>query len=67
MEQNLKDANNDLKDFSKGRNVLEIEKRGETYQLQIQELDLTRDLIKRKINYYNALSAYLLNSKEYSK
>ena len=67
MEQNLKDANNDLKDFSKGRNVIEIEKRGESYQNQLQELDLTRDLIKRKINYYSALNNYLLKSKEYSK
>ncbi|MFN7331997.1 MAG: polysaccharide biosynthesis tyrosine autokinase, partial [Flavobacterium sp.] len=67
MEENLKSANNDLKDFSKGRNVVEIEKRGETYQAQIQDLDLIKDGIDRKINYYNVLNNYLRNSNDYSK
>lgn len=67
MEGNLKDANNELKDFSKNKNILEIEKGGETFQSQILDLDQERDAVNRKINYYNTLSNYLKNSTDYSK
>ncbi|MEC4004443.1 polysaccharide biosynthesis tyrosine autokinase [Flavobacterium sp. SUN052] len=67
METNLKVANNDLRDFSKGKNVVEIEKRGETYQSQILDLDVAKDEVDRKINYYNSLSNYLRTSQDYTK
>ncbi|WP_298395806.1 polysaccharide biosynthesis tyrosine autokinase [Flavobacterium sp.] len=67
MEGDLKDSNNELKDFSRNKNIVEIEKRGENYQTQIQELDITKDDIDRKINYYNSLNNYLRNSTDYSK
>ena len=67
MEGNLKDANNELKDFSKNKNILEIEKGGETFQSQILGLDVEKDAVNRKINYYNTLSNYLKNSTDYSK
>lgn len=67
MEHDLKDANNQLKDFSRNKNVLEIESGGSTYQDQILELDIKKDDIDRKLNYYNVLNSYLKNSNDFSK
>ena len=67
MESKLNVANDELKNFSRNRNILEIEKGGETFQSQILDLDVTRDAVNRKINYYNTLNNYLKNSNDYSK
>ncbi len=67
MEGDLKDSNEELKDFSKNKNVVEIERRGETYQGQILELDIAKDAVERKVSYYNSLNSYLRNSSDYSK
>ncbi|MEC4050874.1 polysaccharide biosynthesis tyrosine autokinase [Flavobacterium sp. SUN046] len=67
MEQDLKKANNDLKEFSRNKNIAEIEKEGSSFQLQIKELDMLKDEVDRKINYYNNLSNYLRSSTDYSK
>ncbi len=67
MEGKLKDANDDLKSFSKNKNILEIEEGGKSYQDQMIGLDLEKDLITRKINYYNVLTNYLKNSSDFSK
>ena len=67
MEDKLKEANGDLKSFSKNKNILEIEEGGKSYQEQMLNLDVEKDLINRKINYYNLLANYLKNSKDYSK
>jgi succinoglycan biosynthesis transport protein ExoP len=67
MEVKLKEANDDLKSFSKNKNVVEIELGGSNIQNKMLELDVEKDLISRKINYFNTLSNYLKNSKDYSK
>ena len=67
MEGNLKSANNDLKKFSKNKNVFEIEKGGEVFQDQMLGLDVSKDAVNRKINYYTTLNSYLKNSTDYSK
>jgi polysaccharide biosynthesis transport protein len=67
MEGDLRDSNNELKIFSRNRNVVEIEKRGESYQTQILELDIAKDAVDRKVSYFNSLSNYLRNSSDYSK
>ena len=67
MEGNLKAANDELKDFSKNKNILEIEKGGSTFQSQILGLDIEKDVVNRKIYYYNTLSNYLRKSTDYSK
>lgn len=67
METNLRDSNRDLKEFSKDKNIVEIEKRGETFQAQIANLDAANEEVDRKINYYNSLSNYLKSSTDYSK
>jgi capsular exopolysaccharide synthesis family protein len=67
MEVKLKEANDDLKSFSKNKNVIELEQGGLNIQNKMLELDVEKDLISRKINYFNTLSSYLKNSKDYSK
>lgn len=67
MEDELKKANNDLKEFSRNKNIAELEKEGSSFQLQIKDLDLLKDEVDRKLNYYNNLSSYLRNSTDYSK
>ncbi len=67
MEADIKAVNNELKDFSRNRNLIEIDKGGATFQDQMLKLDVEKDGIKRKLNYYNTLSNYLKNSTDYSK
>jgi polysaccharide biosynthesis transport protein len=67
MENKLKEANGDLKIFSKNKNILEIEEGGKNVQEQMLNLDVEKDIINRKISYYNTLANYLRNSKDYSK
>ena len=55
MEGQLKDTENELKNFSKGKNIFEVEQGGEKYTDKISDLDLEKDLINRKISYYNSL------------
>ncbi|MEO0037567.1 MAG: hypothetical protein RIQ59_778 [Bacteroidota bacterium] len=67
MEGDLKKANLDLKEFSKNKNIAQIEAGGEVFQNQIIDLDKTDGEVKRKINYYASLSNYLKKSTDFSK
>jgi polysaccharide biosynthesis transport protein len=67
MEGQLKETENELKNFSKGKNIFELELGGEKISDKIANLDVEKDLISRKLSYYNTLKAYLLNSVDYSK
>ncbi len=67
MEESLKDANNELKNFSRNKNILDIEKGGESFQSRLRELDIDKNIVDRKINYYNTLSNYLRSNSDYSK
>jgi succinoglycan biosynthesis transport protein ExoP len=67
MESNLKDANEQLKKFSQNKNLAEIQSDGQTFQNELTTLDLEKDAVKRKVNYYNTLQNYLKNSTDYSK
>ncbi len=67
MEGQLKETENELKNFSKGKNIFELELGGEKISDKISNLDVEKDLISRKLSYYNTLKTYLLNSVDYSK
>jgi succinoglycan biosynthesis transport protein ExoP len=67
MENELKSANDQLKNFSRNKNVNEIDSGGQTFQNQMLDLDVKNDAIKRKLNYYSILNNYLRNSTDYSK
>jgi polysaccharide biosynthesis transport protein len=67
MEGQLKDTENELKSFSKGKNIFELEQGGEKITDRISDLDIQKDEISRKLSYYNTLKSYLLNSTDYAK
>ena len=67
MEGDLKKANIDLKEFSKNKNIAQIENGGEAFQNQIQDLDKTDSEVTRKLNYYTTLNNYLKKSTDFSR
>jgi len=67
MESQLKKTGDELKSFRKDKNIYEIEGGGDAYSDKILDFDSERDVIDRKITYYNSLKAYLKNSVDYSK
>ncbi|TPD69842.1 polysaccharide biosynthesis tyrosine autokinase [Flavobacterium microcysteis] len=67
MEDQLKGTEGQLKDFRRGKNVLELGDGGEKISEKLAGLDVEKDAINRKIAYYNTLRSYLNNSVDYSK
>ncbi|PKB17416.1 polysaccharide biosynthesis tyrosine autokinase [Flavobacterium sp. 5] len=67
MESQLKKTGDELKFFRKDKNIYEIEGGGLAFSDKILDFDTKRDVIDRKITYYNSLKAYLKNSVDYSK
>ena len=67
MEGMVKKSENELKDFSQGKNVLELENGGSNISNQLSTYDIQKDQINRKIAYYNLLKSYLDKSTDFSK
>ncbi|WP_284651792.1 exopolysaccharide transport family protein [Flavobacterium terrisoli] len=67
MENQLKNSGNELKDFSKSNDVIDIEEGGLSYKNQLLDLDTKKDEVERKIAYLNSLKTYLKNSVDFSK
>ncbi len=67
MEAQLKDSGDELKDFGKNNNILDIEGGGVTFKQQLMEYDAQKDEVERKISYLNTLKNYLKNSVDFSK
>ncbi|WP_310556247.1 polysaccharide biosynthesis tyrosine autokinase [Flavobacterium sp.] len=67
MESQLKNTEDELKSFSQDKNIFEVELGGQKFTDQITAFDVERDLISRKLSYYNSLKNYLNNSVDYSK
>jgi len=68
MESQLKKTGDELKSFRKGKNIYEVEGEGGTkFSDKILDFDTEKDVINRKITYYNSLKSYLKNSVDYSK
>ncbi|WP_343695616.1 polysaccharide biosynthesis tyrosine autokinase [Flavobacterium sp.] len=67
MEAQLKQTGNELKTFTKDRNVFEIEGGGAKVSDKIMDFDVEKDQVTRKIAYYNSLKSYLNNSVDYSR
>ena len=66
MEGQIKEAENELKNFRKGKNVFELEGGGELLTQKISEYDIQKDQTERKIRYLNNLKAYLDKSVDFS-
>jgi polysaccharide biosynthesis transport protein len=67
MESQLKENGNELKSFRKDKNIYEIEDGGAKFSDKIMDFDVQKDVISRKIAYYNSLKTYLNNSVDYSR
>jgi capsular exopolysaccharide synthesis family protein len=67
MEGQLKDSGDELKDFSKNNNIIDIEEGGTTYKSQLIDYDLQKDQVERKLAYLSSLKNYLKNSVDFSK
>jgi len=67
MGNKLKANEDEIKSFSRDKNVYEIEAGGQVLSEKLTEFDLQKDAINRKIAYYNNLRNYLVKSTDYSK
>ena len=67
MEGELKDSGEDLKDFSRKNNILDIEDKGANFKQLLTENDIKKQDVERKLAYLNALKTYLNGSVDFSK
>ncbi len=67
MENQIKDAEVELKNFRKGKNVFELEDGGQVFSEKLTELDIQKEEINSKVRYLNNLNTYLTNSTDFSK
>lgn len=67
MESELKDSGEDLKDFSRNNNILDIEDKGANFKQLLTENDIKKQEVERKLAYLNALKTYLNGSVDFSK
>ena len=67
MEDQIKVSSNELKKFSKDKNIYEVEFGGSQISELLLEFDIKKDELSRKLNYYNSLSEYLRKSVDFSK
>ncbi|MBF6640268.1 polysaccharide biosynthesis tyrosine autokinase [Flavobacterium sp. J49] len=67
MEGQLKDSGDELKDFSKTNNIIDIEEGGTTYKSQLLDYDAQKDQVERKLAYLSSLKNYLKSSVDFSK
>lgn len=67
MESQLKDSENELKSFRKGKDVIQLESGGERTAERLFGFELEKDAILRKVAYYNTLKSYLNDSNDFSK
>lgn len=67
MENQLKETGEELKTFTKDKDIYQIEAGGAKFSDQLLKFDIEKDAISRKISYYNSLKAYLNKSVDFSK
>jgi uncharacterized protein involved in exopolysaccharide biosynthesis len=67
IENQIKDAEEDLKDFRKNKNIYELEDGGSLLSDKLTIFDTEKDILERKMAYYNLLKNYLEKNNDYSK
>jgi len=67
MEGQIKDAESELKDFRRGKNVFEIEGGGEMLTQKLSGYDVQKDELDRKLKYLNNLRSYLVKNSDFSR
>ncbi|MEZ4854408.1 polysaccharide biosynthesis tyrosine autokinase [Flavobacterium sp.] len=66
MEGQLNDAEKELNEFRKGKNVFEMEVGGSTLTQQLSDYDVQKETINRKVSYLNHLKSYLQKDKGFA-
>lgn len=66
MENQLNDAEKELKEFRRGKNVFEMETGGGLLTQQLSDFDVQRDAVNRKVSYLNHLKSYLEKNKDFA-
>ena len=67
VEKQMNAAEGDLKDFRRNKNVYVLEGGGEVLTGKLSDYDVQKDIVNRKISYYNLLKNYLEKNNDYSK
>lgn len=67
MEGKLKESGEELKDFGKNNNIVDIEAGGMSFKQQLLDYDAKKDEVERKLSYLNTLKNYLKGSVDFSK
>jgi succinoglycan biosynthesis transport protein ExoP len=67
VEKQMNEAEGDLKNFRRDKNVYMLEGGGEALTTKLSEYDVEKDIVNRKIAYYNLLKNYLEKNNDYSK
>lgn len=67
VEKQMNAAEGDLKDFRRNKNVYVLEGGGEALTGKLSDYDVQKDIVNRKISYYNLLKNYLEKNNDYSK
>ena len=67
MEAKLKNSGDELKEFGKNNDIIDIEEGGSAYKEQLLGYDSQKDEVERKIAYLNTLKSYLKSSVDFSK
>jgi tyrosine-protein kinase Etk/Wzc len=67
MEEQIKRTGDELKAFTKGKNLVQIEEGGQQINQQLLEYEVKKDEVTRKLAYYNNIRSYLKNSTDFAK
>ncbi len=67
IKNQLEKTGEELKAFGQNNNVVDIELGGGNYSQQLQQYDVQKDGVLRKIAYLNSLKNYLRNSNDFSR
>ncbi len=67
VEKQMNLAEGELKDFRRDKNVYMLEGGGEALTTKLSDYDVQKDIVNRKISYYNLLKSYLEKNNDYSK
>ncbi len=67
VERQMDEAEGELKNFRRDKNVYMLEGGGEALTTKLSEYDVQKDVVNRKLAYYNLLKNYLEKNNDYSK
>ena len=67
VEKQMNEAEGDLKSFRRDKNVYMLDGGGEALTSKLSEYDVQKDIVNRKLSYYNLLKNYLEKNNDYSK